>query len=461
MHTFLARGRRTACKAFPYFAPALLALRPSPRHGMMQEVGGAMGVSASGVLFYDPDYITEHWRDEDVAFGYVHEAVHLLRRHAQQCEAEGYDPKLWNIACDAAINDDLLWTSLRPLATDVLPHQISHKGKPMPRGLTERAYYRALVQEKANPSSKAADGQGQSSGPGAGDAPDPWDSGIPGVTTDQAPIKGRPGSGQCGGIAGNPFEFEEADMTAGDVEGMSPFELAKVRQKTAIKIREHVLSAGLLPGSWAVWAEEELGTSQVSWQQELRFVLSRMTERSPGVDDYARRGIARRQWGLELVLDGPAPLLYSTVSYQGDLVIVVDTSGSMNSVASETLTEVKGILDTIRANFTFMSCDAAVQAQGEVSSWTDALKLIKGGGGTSFIPAFEAVDKLSRRPQGVIVLTDGYGPAPAAAPAYPVVWGLVGDRARTPYQPGGRDVSYGRVVRIPLLSLDDGARGQS
>jgi predicted metal-dependent peptidase len=66
---------------------------------------------------------------------------------------------------------------------------------------------------------------------------------------------------------------------------------------------------------------------------------------------------------------------------------------------------------------------------------------LQGFGGTSFVPAFERVDREVPPPSVFIVLTDGEGTPPKHPPAYPVVWAL---------SPGGSaPVPWGH--RVPLV----------
>ena len=69
---------------------------------------------------------------------------------------------------------------------------------------------------------------------------------------------------------------------------------------------------------------------------------------------------------------------------------------------------------------------------------------LTGRGGTDFRPAFTWVAQqyASGRghPDGVIVLTDGFGAFPARPPEFPVLW-IVSEH-------GARDIPFGTVVRM-------------
>ncbi len=63
----------------------------------------------------------------------------------------------------------------------------------------------------------------------------------------------------------------------------------------------------------------------------------------------------------------------------------------------------------------------------------DARDLMKGGGGTDFRPIFQDVKQARPRPDVLVVMTDGCGPAPEVDPKTAhTIWLLVGDYVRHP-----------------------------
>jgi predicted metal-dependent peptidase len=106
------------------------------------------------------------------------------------------------------------------------------------------------------------------------------------------------------------------------------------------------------------------------------------------------------------------------------------------------LREVQGILKTLDASVTFCSCDASVHSLTQVESLNELLSQIKGGGGTDFCPAFDALDRAKPRPEVVIFATDGYGPAPHTPPrGMQTVWLLIGKDAPCP-------ANWGKAVKV-------------
>jgi len=104
------------------------------------------------------------------------------------------------------------------------------------------------------------------------------------------------------------------------------------------------------------------------------------------------------------------------------------------SELEDAMRETHGVITQTGANCTFMVCDAEIHGASAVRNWKDCAAMLHGGGGTSFIPPFENLHKLKPRPDVLIFITDGCGPAPAVAPpGLKVIWLLVGQHASIPW----------------------------
>ena len=124
----------------------------------------------------------------------------------------------------------------------------------------------------------------------------------------------------------------------------------------------------------------------------------------------------------------------------GDIVIAVDTSGSIgnkeleqfagetNAIASEAQPE------SIRVIY----CDAALQGVEEFGP-SDPIQLSpRGGGGTDFVPPFRWVEENGIEPKCLVYLTDLCCDSFPEAPDYPVLW----------VTESGRAAPFGETVRI-------------
>ena len=67
----------------------------------------------------------------------------------------------------------------------------------------------------------------------------------------------------------------------------------------------------------------------------------------------------------------------------------------------------------------------------------------RGGGGTNFKAAFEALDKMSESPAEIVILTDGEAdfPTPEVARGIPVLWVINNDKVTPP---------WGKLARISI-----------
>ena len=404
----LAAGRLMACERLKYFRAAITGM--VPRQHSLTGPGGepTVGVTRSGVMLWNPEAL-EKWSAEEVAGVVVHEAMHLLRDTAGRREVIAADPVLFNIASDLALNPDIIPTGLKLPDGGCFPKNFG-----LDDGLTAEEYYRALLQ-MAKKAIEQALGEG-----GAG-----------------------VGKGHCGGCAGNPGEDEEGEGGAGD-GGRSDVEIARIRRTVAEEIRREVEAGsgrGTVPGGWARWAEGQLRPAQIPWRQKLARAVRGAVAYRPGAVDLHYTRPSRRQAGIGF---GPGcPVLPALRAPVPQVAVVADTSGSMGEQEMvDAMSETRGVLAAAGANVVFCACDADVHALKPVRTWQEAAAMLKGGGGTSFIPAFEALEKINPRPNVIIFVTDGMGPAPKVAPAWSkVIWLLVGPHRTVP-------ASWGEVVEL-------------
>lgn len=123
------------------------------------------------------------------------------------------------------------------------------------------------------------------------------------------------------------------------------------------------------------------------------------------------------------------------------LAVAIDTSGSIETNDFDLFfSEIHSMWNN-GAEIEIIECDAAVQRcynyNGKIPNY------IQGGGGTSFDPVFEYINKERfKKYDGCIYLTDGYAPEPTVKPNCKVFWiitpdGLVGDHLK-----------FGRIVKI-------------
>lgn len=127
-----------------------------------------------------------------------------------------------------------------------------------------------------------------------------------------------------------------------------------------------------------------------------------------------------------------------------NLRVAIDTSASIDGpLLAKFLSEITGILRAYpHLDGQLYFADAALYGPYPLDEEVLCRKP-EGGGGTSFVPFFEAIKREAAVPEPVCVyLTDGYGDFPVNRPAAPVLWVVA---------PGGADSAafpFGEVVRM-------------
>jgi predicted metal-dependent peptidase len=397
----LAAGRLYAVKKMPYFSTAIAALVPHEAPGL-----GTLAVTKDAILMFDPAAVGK-WTTPQLGGVILHEVGHLLRRH--HCRAEALDVKteeqrIWNVAADACLNEDLRDGKIELPAGCVYPEVLE---QPLNLAVEERF---RLLQKKleAEGGNKRGDGEGEGEGGESGE-------GKPDAT-----------GGWCGSAAGRPVP-DEPEGTAG--KGRSAADIERVRRVVAEAIRKEASKGrGTVPGGWARWADAALTPPKVDWRTELARSIRQAVSYRAGQHDLSWTRPSRRQAGIGW---GPGlPVLPGTHSPVPRVAVVLDTSGSMGDAELHAgMSEMNGVLQAVGAEVEFCACDADVHSLQPVRTWQEAVGLVKGGGGTDMRPAFDALELRRPRPEVVVVVTDGcLGDGhPAEEPSWcRVVWLLVG-----------------------------------
>lgn len=409
----MAAARLFVVKQAPYFTSVLLSLVPREAPGL-----GTLGVTDRGVLLWDPAFV-ETVTVPQLGAVLAHEVGHVLRDHAGRRVSLMADPDAWNLAGDAEINDDLIDGGWELPHHPVLPKTLKMKD-----GLTAEEYYAKVKQMKEEAQAEEGDEEGQGeSGEEDGDSRSGKSKGKGKEEKPKGPCKGWCGSGAGRPLPGEPSEGEEP--------GKSQSELERVRNEVAeaIKVAVATKGQGTIPAGWQRWADERLQPAKIPWRQKLARLVRGAVAFKAGMVDMTYRKRSRRQAGVGY---GPgAPILPAFHAPVPKVECWLDTSGSMGDKEIQRgLSEISGVLKATGADVIFGACDARVHARGCARRWQDLIPMVKGGGGTDFNPIFEEVSKPSRRfprPDVLIFVTDGYGPAPKDPPiGMTVIWVLVG-----------------------------------
>jgi len=141
--------------------------------------------------------------------------------------------------------------------------------------------------------------------------------------------------------------------------------------------------------------------------------------------------------------------------------VVVDTSGSMSSEElGRAASEIQGMLRTVQSELIFLSNDASSEAEVcRAKTMHEVLNGFVGGGGTDFRPSIELLERLppQHKPDIVVFITDGCGPAPVTGPSFRLIWVLVGPDKQKPWKAATSDayslsrsqeVDYGHFIWV-------------
>jgi predicted metal-dependent peptidase len=109
----------------------------------------------------------------------------------------------------------------------------------------------------------------------------------------------------------------------------------------------------------------------------------------------------------------------------GEMALVIDTSGSIDQVAlGRSLAIVQEVMDEVQpAGVTLYFADSQVCHTQRLERGDNIIWEPKGGGGTDFRPALEAIDADDdNQPVCTVFISDLYGTFPQAEPAVPTLW---------------------------------------
>ena len=347
-------------------------------------------------LYYNPEYI-RNLSLEQTQFVLAHEALHCALSHFARRQHRVKNR--WDIACDLAINPLLIKDGLKP-----------------PPGVLLKSGFEGMMAEEIYPyieeDSKEEthddhfyDQENQSSG-AAGAQP---------LEQDENPETG----------AGEPNDDSEPQDSGNNPQPLSETEQEQLsvqwRQRLA-GAAQQAMQAGKLGASMARLVEHLL-QPQLPWRMLLARYMTAVAR-----DDYSYMRPSRREGAAIL------PTLKST---QVDVVVLLDTSGSINDTElREFVSEINAIKGQMRARLTLHACDAELCEHGPwvYEPWEE-FRLpdnIYGRGGTRFTPAFEWLERDGRQPDLLVYFTDADGEFPKAEPYYPVLW-LVKGRGKVPW----------------------------
>lgn len=408
----LSKARLEVLKRGPYFGSLLYSLVPVMAPGF-----GTLGVTEDLILVVDPIRVMKdpelgsvdaNGIPQKLAGALAHECMHPLRDMNRIKDLMQIDRELANIAADLPINTDLREAQWELPSWGVFPEKYN-----FPTGLTMEEYFKLLMKDAEASKAKTRAIVGEAKGTGNSD---------PDVC-----------AGQCGGVAGNPSPKESAAADGSGAPGRHQGEITAAKKAALNAAKKHFekqKGCGNAPG----WIDEQLGTLERrkdrDWVRELSILVRRRSGIiQSGGSDYSLRRPSRRSLGFsEFLRPG-------MVEQQYEAAIYIDTSASMGA---EELQYAKNVVCNIMEQTSVDTvwlgqCDTLVHEVKRVRIREVPGAIMHGRGGTDFRPIFTSVKNLRPRPDMVVVITDGDGPAPKAAPrGLCVIWVIVPTGNRRP-----------------------------
>lgn len=334
-------------------------------------------------ILVNPKYIeglaaTDKEREDWLASILAHETWHIAKLDPFRIQKR--DPKIFNIASDATINENLGEDGYKLHPEWVNKEQVAKWTKGWDcTGRATEAIYEELMKH-----------------------------------TTKITIIGK-GPGEVAphpSLTGDKSENGKKE-SPGDAEARH-----KIQTQKAIDIAK---AMGNLPASIARTIAKVL-ESEVNWREELWAAVTTIM----GNDDYSWKRCNRRYIWQNHYLPS------MTGVKCGEVALFVDTSGSIGEKELEAaLGELNAIFEAVHPEKMYLGfCDADMpdNAFSELDESDLPMEPQQfsekcvGGGGTSFIPPFKYLEKKGIRPMFAIYITDMYGSFPDTPPDYPVIW---------------------------------------
>lgn len=363
------------------------------------------------VLAWNPDFI-DKLTDDQLIGCIAHETTHCAMLHMYR--AESRDMKLWNVACDYAVNL-ILKDQGFDLPGDVLLDDTF-------QGMAAERIYAILRDEQDRAGDEGFPGKSHPE-----EVPDDQSSFGPPQPGDE-PGSEDSDSNQPGQEPGDPGQGDRP--AAGDPPAMSESDWQIAAEQAAMMARK----AGNLPGA----LDDQIKRSRerpADWRAILREFI---TQTIPS--DYSWIVPNRRFIGSGLYLPG------SVRENTPRLGVAVDTSGSVsNTLLACFARELASIVQDVRPEAVdVVYVDTVIQ---KIESYdpdaVDIMPTAPGRGGTSFQPAIDHFSESDNSIACLIYLTDLEASSPTV-PDYPVLW-VAPESTSYP-------APFGDLVKIPVTA---------
>lgn len=324
--------------------------------------------ATDGRKFYYNSKFINSLKPKEIEFLFGHEVLHCCYDHLERTGTR--DKKLFNIACDYAVNRDLVKNNVGTMITTV---DCLYDNKY--NGMSAEEIYDVLYEDAEKI-----------------DVNDLLEKMI------DEHIEGNSNEKSGQGKGGDD----------GEDEGYGPSRLSK-QDKEEIKneIKEAMMQASQAAGAGNTPAGiariiNDLTNPVMDWRELLRQSLESTIK-----TDFSWGRASRRGWHIDAVLPGMVP------GEETDIVVAIDTSGSIsNTMLNNFLSEVQGIMDSF-TSFKIHLFTFDTEVHNPQTFTSDNLKdmseyKLMGHGGTDFECVFKYLIDEGIEPQRLVMFTDGY-----------------------------------------------------
>lgn len=387
----LTKARTSLLLEHPFFGALLFRLKLQESHGV--QMMATNGVS----LYYNPAGVAELSTAQLVGV-LAHEVLHpALQHHTRRGDR---NPKVWNMACDYAINPLLVDAGLTLPSGVLLDDRF--------RGMSAERIYQLLAQETDSGSAGSSDSSG---------AETPTTNSESSDTNDSGQDQDREAPVTAGGF-GQVLDAPNPEQPGAPA---TPDQLREQEREWRVALQQAQTSAKMA-GKCPLGidrAMEEAERASIDWKEALRRCYSETL-----AIDYTWSRPNRRFIGSGLYLPGIRK------EGVGELAIAVDCSGSIsNRTLSLFSAEISSLIEENHPERVHvLYFDAAVQKTEVYEFGQPVLLTPKGGGGTDFAPVFDYLAEQHITPHSVVFLTDLCGRFPEEEPPFPVIWASTDDR---------------------------------
>jgi len=390
----ISRARTTVASFCRFFGHLILKTQPiiaKPEHNV-----DTAAVSPDGTVYFNHQFVAK-LSEPELCGLVIHETLHpaLLcwRRQGNRKviveSPDGQKYTLWNVAHDLSFNPEIeeMATKCRAKGKITLPKcaAIDDRFK----GQSAEQIYSTLLDE-VKKNKKKGSGQGK---------PSPWGT------------EGPPGTGKGGGIG----DDLRPDLSRSETGKKAAKGDKTAQQKIANDWRVSVVAA-------AIAHERKHGRGHLA--AGFQKLVSELQENKVDWRDVLSQWIGEKGTNLDFTMRRPSRRSESCGAYMpsyqrygiDDVIVLWDTSGSMNGRETAILSEVQAICEDLGLILRIICIDSQIHSDThDVKSAIDMAGEIKGGGGSNFCPAFDLLEE--ERYEGVVVaFTDGHIGVPSTRP---------------------------------------------